>query len=104
MEAAFYPNTDTLWFKMEPGPKWKSALVTVLTCLLFLVTEGRASWFIICTDGFHTLTEASYLTSVQTQIPSDFLFPHSGELPFRGLAALFTVQKCFQWILARQIT
>lgn len=81
MEAVFYPNTDTLWYKMEPEPKWKSALVTVLTCLLFLVMEGRVSWFIICTDGFHTLTEASNLTSFQTQIPSDFLFPHSAELP-----------------------
>lgn len=81
MEAVFYPNTDTLWYKMEPKPKWKSALVTALTCLLFLVTEGRVSWFIICTDGFHTLTEASYLTSFQTHIPSDFLFPRSAELP-----------------------
>lgn len=89
--------------KTAPEPKWKSALVTALTCLLFLVTKGRASWFIICTDGFHTLTEASNLTSFQTQIPCDFLFPHRAELPFWGLAALFTVLKCFQWILTWQV-
>lgn len=57
MEAVFYPNTNrtSLWRKDKPWPKWKSELVTLLMFLLFLVSEGRLSLFIISTDGFYTL-------------------------------------------------
>lgn len=60
--------------------------------------EGRVSWFIICTDGFHTLTEPSNLSNAQTQIPCDFSFLHTADLPFQAWLPFYWAKR-FQWML-----
>lgn len=97
MEAVFYPNTDTLWYKDRAGAKMEISIshpahMFVVSC------HGGKGFMVYYLYSFHTLTEPSNLSNVQTQIPCDFLFLHRAELPFQAWLPFYCAKR-FQWML-----